>query len=273
MVEWPLAGCLTTEEGEDLRAVFAGIGDDRKSSYRAGAAGGPEAIRRFYNGDCYNSTSDSGVDLEKKVLDLGDLGPESDWDTDAIGYGERLGVHFAQGRTVFVAGGDHAVTVAVVGAAKRVGRPIHVVQLDAHPDLYPEFDGDARSHACVATRLLETNHVKSLTQIGVRTWNRVERQTAERFRSRLTPLEAIGEEDSVYVTLDLDVFEPAFAPGVGHPVPGGLSPREVLDWLADLPGQLIGMDVVELNPSLDPQGLTAVLAGRLLHQGMARAYR
>lgn len=273
MMELPLAGCLTSEDTDDLRAVFAGICDDRKSSYRVGAAGGPEAIRSVYNSACYNSTSDSGVDVKKKVLDLGDLGPESDWDTDVAAYSERLGVHFAQGRTVFAAGGDHAVTVAVVRAAERVGRPIHVVQLDAHPDLYPEFDGDAWSHACVATRLLEMEHVRGLTQIGVRTWNRVQRRTAERFRSRLTPLEAVGEEDCVYVTLDLDVFEPAFAPGVGHPVPGGLSPREVLDRLADLPGRLIGMDVVELNPSLDPQGLTAVLAGRLLHQGMARAYR
>ena len=75
----------------------------------------------------------------------------------------------------------------------------------------------------------------------------------------------------MYVTLDMDAFDPAFAPGVSHPVPGGLAPRQALDLLQDGAWKLVGMDVVETNPDRDFNNLTAVLAGRLLHEGMGRA--
>ncbi len=75
----------------------------------------------------------------------------------------------------------------------------------------------------------------------------------------------------MYVTLDLDVFDPAFAPGVSHPVPGGLAPRHVLRVLQDAEWTLVGMDVVELNPARDEGDRTAVLAARLLHEAMGRA--
>lgn len=128
--------------------------------------------------------------------------------------------------------------------------------------------------------MLEMQHIASVTQVGVRTMNAIQQDTARRFGERLRIISAreieseipaaahISGSALVYLTLDLDVFDPAFAPGVSHPVPGGLSSRVVLDFLQRAAWNLAGMDVVELNPRFDQHGLTAVLAGRLLHEAM-----
>jgi agmatinase len=190
---------------------------------------------------------------------------------------------FAGGKVPFFAGGDHAVTIPVARALAALRRAVHVVQFDAHPDLYEEYEGDRESHACVGARILEMAHVASLTQIGIRTMNAPQRQTARRYSHRLHLLEAreiageipvpahIPRGADVYITLDVDVFDPAFAPGVSHPVPAGLAPRAVMNLLQRWPWNLVGMDVVELNPRFDQGQRTAVLAARLLLEGMGRA--
>ncbi len=103
---------------------------------------------------------------------------------------------------------------------------MHVVQLDAHPDLYPEYAGDPWSHACVAARLLELEHIATVTQIGVRTLNHAQEEVARRHPGRLAIVEArdvgagpilgcgdlpeiLREDARVWLTVDLDVFDPA----------------------------------------------------------------
>ncbi|MCI0350249.1 MAG: arginase family protein, partial [Acidobacteriales bacterium] len=273
------AGCFATgaSVARDTRLVFAGLACDRQSSFSRGCARGPTHIRNSYISDCYNSTTESGVDLAGRVADLGDLGGAASWKKTAARYESRARSIFAEGKLPFFAGGDHAVSIPVARALAALGRPVHVVQLDAHPDLYPEYENDRESHACVAARLLEMEHIASVTQMGIRTMNAIQESTARRYgeRLRIVPAREIENEipapalisgDAlVYLTLDLDVFDPGFAPGVSHPVPGGLSPRVVLDFLQRIAWNLVGMDVVELNPRFDQHGLTAVLAGRLLH--------
>jgi arginase family enzyme len=151
-----------------------------------------------------------------------------------------------------------------------------VVQLDAHPDLYDEFEGDRLSNACPFARIMEEGRVRRLVQVGIRTMNGPQRNQAERFGvevvemkdwpPQLTP----GVEGPVYVSLDLDVFDPAFAPGVSHPEPGGLSTREVIAFLQRLPGPVVGADLVELNPACDPGGGTARVAAKLAKELLAR---
>lgn len=276
------AGCFATlpTVARDARLVFAGLACDRQSSFRRGCARGPAHIRHSYSADCYNSTTESGVELGGRVADLGDLGDAESWKKTAARYESRARSLFAEGKVPFFAGGDHAVTIPVARALAALGRPVHVVQLDAHPDLYPEYEGDAESHACVAARLLEMEHIAGVTQLGIRTMNAIQHETARRFGERLRIMPAreieneipapahISGDALVYLTLDLDVFDPGFAPGVSHPVPGGLSPRAVLDFLQRAPWKLVGMDVVELNPRIDHRDRTAVLAGRLLHEAM-----
>lgn len=261
-----------------------GLACDSQSSYRRGSAQGPRALRRAYDGDCYNSYTELECDLAGRVADLGEVRAGRSWKATAAAIQKRAASLFAAGKLGFFAGGDHAVTIPVARALAALGRPVHVVQFDAHPDLYDEFAGDRESHACVAARMLELPHIASLTQIGIRTMSAPQRAVAERYRGpRLHLLEAremageipvpahIPPGAEVYITLDLDVFDPAFAPGVSHAVPAGLAPRAVINLLQRAPWKLAGMDVVELNPRFDPGQRTAVLAARLLLEGMGKA--
>ena len=284
----PFAGCFRNDSSPESSLVFVGIPDDSQSSYRVGCADGPKTIRSAYDGRSFNSTTESGVDLEAAITDLGDLVPEETWEASAENYRGRIRDLLRKDQTPFVAGGDHAVTVPVVEAFAEMGapvHPIHVVQIDAHPDVYEDFEGSRSSHACVAARLLEMEHVASVTQLGIRTLNAGQSGQLERYSDRLRILYAkdllaelpklshIAAGAPVYLTVDLDGLDPSVAPGVSHPVPGGLTSRQVLSFIASADWRLVGMDVVELNPSVDFNQLTAILAARLLHEGMGYAAR
>ncbi len=263
--------------------MFVGLPDDSRSSWRHGPAAGPARIREAYDGVGYNATTESGVDLSEAVRDRGDVESGADWAETAHRYREVAEELLRAGRVPFFAGGDHAVTVPVLEALAVLERPVHVVHVDAHPDLYPELDGDPCSHACTAARALEMPHVAHVTLVGVRTMNEVQRGVAEKHADRLTLIEAtdvgwrLEQPDSVpigaavHLSIDLDGLDPAFAPGVSHPVPGGLSSRQVLDLIRRARWELVSMDVVELNPDRDEGDRTAVLAARLLHEGMGYA--
>jgi agmatinase len=278
----PFAGLFSTT-GDPSPWGFLGICDDSQSSFLRGPAEAPESIRRAYDGRCYNATSESGVDLASSVTDLGDLKPLATWTASAELYRARIAGILRDGVTPFVAGGDHAVTVPVLAAYSVLERPVHVIQIDAHPDLYPDFEGNRDSHACTGARLLEMRHVESLTQLGIRTLSREQRRNAERFSDRLRIVEAqslerespdlshIPADAPVFLTVDMDGFDPAFAPGVSHPVPGGLTARQALTLIQSGHWTLVGMDVVEVNPLRDLQSMTAILAARLLHEGIAYA--
>ena len=281
----PFAGCFARNAAErhQARLVFAGLPDDSQSSFRRGSRNGPARIRQGYDGNCYNSTTESGVDLAHQVADGGDLPAQHSWESTAQSYRDFAQMLLRAGKIPFFAGGDHAVTIPLGEALAVLGEPVHIVQLDAHPDLYAEFEGARSSHACTAARLLEMAHVASVTQIGIRTMNALQAQHAQKFSSRLRifpardlsadlpPLSYIPAGAPVYLTVDLDAFDPAHAPGVAHPVPGGLSPRQALNFIQNARWKLVGMDAVEVNPELDVHDRTAILAARLLHEGMGYA--
>lgn len=151
----PFAGCLTTDSKarRETQLVFVGLPDDSQSSYRRGCARGPERIRLAYDGRCYNATTESGVDLTRAVADLGDLQPKGTWNLTSTSYRRFAEKLFNSGKIPFFAGGDHAVTVPVVEALSVIGEPIHIVQIDAHSDLYFEFEGNHDSHACSGLRV------------------------------------------------------------------------------------------------------------------------
>ena len=281
-----LAGCLTTNlQSEESNLVFVGLPDDSKSAYRKGTAKAPPLIRSAYDGDCHNSTTETGVDLFGRVADLGDLPSQGSWDETAQSYREFATELFKSGKIPFFAGGDHAVTIPIVAALTVLNEPVHFVQIDAHPDLYPDFDDDRYSNACVAARILEMEHVASVIQIGIRTLNPPQKEIADKYRDRLEihyarelmgelpRLQGIPESASVYLSLDIDGLDPAYAPGVSYPEPGGLTPRQVLNFLQKGHWKLIGMDVVEVNPELDVNNLTAILAGKIFHEAMGYAFK
>lgn len=201
---------------------------------------------------------------------MGDLVLEGDAATRAE-IEQSVATQLANGGRVICLGGDHAVAYPILRAYGEAYQGLTVVQVDAHPDLYDEFEGDRYSHACPFARVMETGRVKRLVQIGIRTANGHQREQAERFGVEIVPraawldLDALGLAAPVYLSIDLDGLDPAFAPGVSHPEAGGLTTREVLDIIWHVPG-LVGADVVELNPRLDPAGITAILAAKLVKE-------
>lgn len=279
----PFAGCLTKDPSADTSLVFIGIPDDSQSTYRWGCSRGPGLIRTVYDGRSFNSTSESGADLAGSVIDFGNIEPSDSWQSSAAHYQTSIESLLMDRKIPFILGGDHAVTIPAVEAMRILDEPVHVIQIDAHPDLYAEYHGVPHSHACVAARILEMEHVVSLTQLGIRTLNDEQSTQLVRFHDRLRILFArdltgplpglrhIPDDALVYLSVDLDGFDPAFAPGVSHPVPGGLTSRQVLTLIQNGRWKLVGMDVVELNPSADVNNLTAILAARLLHEGMGYA--
>ena len=283
----PFAGCFISDpkKQDAARIVFVGVPEDSQSSFRRGSAGGPQRIRLAYDGNCYNSTTESGVDLAGTVADLGDLPSKSSWELTARSYQEFAAWLFQIRKLPFFAGGEHAVTVPIIAALAEIGEPVHLIQIDAHPDLYPDYEGSRSSHACTISRALEMSHVASVTQLGIRTMNASQRPLFERYRERIHMFAAsdlIGELPQlshipagapVYLTVDLDGFDPAFAPGVSHSVPGGLTPRQVLNFIQNANWQLVGMDAVEVNPDVDVNNQTSILAARMLHEGMGYAAR
>ncbi len=280
----PFGGLLA--EGEAAvrsRVSLVGVRDASQSTWHGRCADAPPAIRAAYDGACYNPVSETGVDCAGAVADLGDLHPAAGgFERNSARYTEVLQGELDRGRTPFVLGGDHAITPALVAAW--TGRePLQVVQWDAHPDLYPEFEGNRNSHASTAARLLEMPQVASLTQIGIRTETAGQREVREAAGGRVVSISAWEAEDRrtllahlpanapIYLTFDMDGFDPAFAPAVAHPVPGGLSARRGLALIREIHEsgrRIVGMDVVEACPE-DGDGRTLILAARLIHEGVA----
>jgi arginase len=173
-------------------------------------------------------------------------------------------------------GGDHSITYPVVRAVHRRHPALTILHIDAHPDLYDEFEGNRLSHACPFARIMEERLARRLVQVGIRTMNDHQRRQADRFDVEVIDMAAweggrrpaVGGE--VYLSIDLDGIDPAFAPGVSHREPGGLSVRDVITLVHQTGGTLVGADIVEYNPRQDVSGVTAVVAAKLVKEVAGR---
>jgi agmatinase len=169
-------------------------------------------------------------------------------------------------------GGDHSVTYPILKALKEIHGPMNILHVDAHTDLYDEFEGDPYSHACPFARAIEAGCVGTLVQVGLRSIGPAQRAFGAKHGVVMLgadEADAIPYEKltgPLYVSIDLDGLDPAFAPGVSHPEPGGLSTREVITMIKKLPAPPIGADIVELNPEKDVNLLTAHVAARLVKE-------
>lgn len=249
-----------------------GLPTDEASSFARGSAEGPDAIRAALHSESSNLWTETGVDLGSGSLvrDLGDANLSGG--SDARAEIERMvSEQLAMGSRVLSLGGDHSVSYPILSAYGARFADLTVVQIDAHPDLYDEFDGGRYSHACPFARVMEDGLAKRLIQIGIRTANAHQLEQAERFGVEIVPrsgwldLQSLEIEPPVYLSVDLDGLDPAFAPGVTHPEAGGLTTNEALELVWRLPGP-VGADVVELNPSRDLGNLTAVAAAKLVKE-------
>jgi agmatinase len=181
-----------------------------------------------------------------------------------------------QGGRPIALGGDHSVSYPVLRAVRPAWPALTILHIDAHPDLYDAYEGDRFSHACPFARIMEEALADRLVQVGIRTMNEPQRAQAERYGVEIIDMPAWSAgrrpqlRGPLYVSIDIDALDPAFAPGVSHREPGGLSVREVLTLLQSLPLPLVGADIVEFNPSEDPVGLTASVCAKLVKELASR---
>src|SRR5579864_5873329 len=256
----------------NARPALLGVPFDAYSSYLRGAGDAPPKIREALACDAANSWAETGVDLGTPGAydDAGDL---SFTDESAFSEIEKsVGALIAQGKRPVCLGGDHSITFPIVKAFARHYPELTIIHFDAHPDLYNELDGNRLSHACPFARIMENGLAKRLVQIGIRTINGHQRKQAERFGVEVVEMHALPAYDRLeingpaYITFDLDVLDPAFAPGLSHREPGGMSVREAVAHLHAIQGEIVGADVVEFNPVRDVDGMTAMVAAKIVKE-------
>lgn len=254
-----------------------GIPFDAQSSFLRGPALAPAEIRAALHDGSGNWFAECGRDLAEPGLwvDGGDLPQTDTWAEISAAIRERASALLHAGRKFLAWGGDHSVSYPLIAAVAQRHKDLCIVHLDAHPDLYDSFEGNRYSHACPFARVLEELPSVRLIQIGIRTATAHQRDQAARFGVETFPasnwrLELLPKiVPPVYLSLDMDVLDPALAPGVSHREPGGLSTRDVLQVIHALRGKLIAADLVEFNPTRDPQGITASVAVKFTKELLA----
>lgn len=269
-------------------AVIFGIPFDEAVSYRGGAKEAPALLRaNTYTPSPYTENFQSFADLT--VYDAGDF--EHRPGSDRTAYFNSIADYVAglvgMERFFIMIGGDHSTTIPVLwGIDRAVDEDFGILHIDAHFDLCDHIDGDKLSHGSTQRRALDLDHVSGVDNlyfVGLRSIEEDEYRFMKEHPLQVASakecfhrgMKAVAEDvvaalskfKHVYITLDIDGLDPGYAAGTGTPQFGGLTPRQVLDLLESAFDQLpvIGMDVVEISPPLDP-ALTSMFAGRKLIQ-------
>jgi len=238
-----------------------------------GPAEAPPLIRNKLYSDAYSEFSETGVNVGVKgrIVDHGDLQFEGTSDPWAL-IEEGVARIMESGDPLICLGGDHAVTHPILRAVRRRHRQLTILHIDAHPDIYHAYQGNPRSHASPFARIMEEQLADRLIQVGLRCVTDHHREQFKRFR--VEPIEAaecgrelrFGLTTPVYLSMDIDALDPAYAPGVSHREPGGLSTRQVINWIHSIEQPIVGADIVEYNPRCDISDLTAIVAAKLVKE-------
>jgi arginase len=260
-------------EQKRAKIRLIGLPTDSHSSFLRGAAAAPGAIRAALASDHANMAAECGLELGSDIIveDAGDLAlDEGASDFNLIR--DCAAASVGDGEVPIFLGGDHMVTNPIVAGIRSTRGPVNILHFDAHPDLYDDFEGDPLSHASPFARIMERGDAVRLVQVGIRTSNHHCREQAKRFGVETVEMREFSQDlvpvpdGPLYVSIDLDALDPAFAPGVSHHEPGGLSVRDVIAVLQRIRTPIIGADIVEYNPSRDVNGITAVVAAKLVKE-------
>jgi agmatinase len=250
------------------RPTLIGVPYDANSSFLLGTAEAPPLIRQALFSPAAYLWTEELIDLDGVLDDAGDLdlAPGMDVNNEIeVAITNLLNSE----RVPIVLGGDHSITYPIVRALRRVHQKLSLLQFDAHPDLYLEFEGNRYSHACPFARIMEEKLVDQLVQVGIRAMDDHELNQARNFGVKMITMSEwkldydVRLENPVYISFDVDSLDPAFAPGVSHREPGGLSVRDVLEVIQTITVPIVGADIVEFNPRQDPVGLTAPVCAKL----------
>jgi len=268
---------------ESARYVIIGVPFDNTSSYRAGSRWAPDAMRQASaNFESYNPTFD--IDLADLLIhDAGNLDTSASVDETLQDLYEDTKDLLSDGKLPIMLGGEHSLTYATVKAcAESAGDDFGVLVLDAHFDLRDGYRGFKHNHACVSRNIL-SEVTKNLVSIGIRSgpedeWvfakeNKLKYYTADDVEA-LGMVEVLKEAlewldcSRLYLSLDMDALDPAYAPGLGTPEPFGLNARDVRTAVRTLAPFSMAFDIVEIAPEYD-SGQTAMLGAKLMREFIA----
>ena len=259
------------------RLALIGIRYDENSSFTKGAADAPPQIRAALRSDAWNLTSENGTDLsgDSVFFDAGDIEPVAGSEMSAL-IENSIYTLLADGLMPISLGGDHSITHPVVRAFARKYKGLNILHFDAHPDIYDSYQGNRNSHASPFARIMEEKLATRLVQVGIRTFTADQREQVRKFGVESIEMRnLIGNlqlefDGPVYISFDIDALDPAFAPGVSHREPGGLSTRQAIDLIQRLKGKVVGADIVEFNPRMDPLHITGTVCAKLLKEIAAK---
>jgi len=259
------------------KLAIIGIRYDENSSFTKGAADAPPQIRAALRSDAWNLTTENGTDLsgDSTFFDAGDIEPVAGSDMLTL-IENSIYTLIGDGLTPISLGGDHSITHPIVRAFARKYRDLSILHFDAHPDIYDSYQGNRNSHASPFARIMEQKLVKRLVQVGVRTFTAHQQEQVRKFGVETIEMRNVApdlqlEFDSpVYISFDVDALDPAFAPGVSHREPGGLSTRQAIDLIQRLKGKVVGADIVEFNPRMDPLHVTGTVCAKIFKEIAAK---
>lgn len=257
-----------------------GIPFDANSTYLRGPAMAPPRIREALYCDSSNMWTEDGMDLGRldAFHDAGDLTFPTDVTSVYNEIERAVRDTLALGYPLICLGGDHSITYPILRGFRESFADITILHFDAHPDLYHDLSGPL-SHACQFSRIMEDSLARRLVQVGIRTINGHQREQAQKFgvevitMRNLARLANVQLEGPLYISFDVDVLDPAFAPGLSNYEPGGMSVREVLDVIQGLRVPIVGADIVEYNPTRDHQTQTGMVCAKILKEIAAAMLR
>jgi agmatinase len=255
--------------------VILGCGLDLTSTYRNGCGRGPQSIRDASESiETYSPFLDRDLS-DERFADLGDLSlSASSLEQSLQLINEAATRMLQQGARPLCLGGEHTITLPIIQALEVFHQDFVVIHADAHTDLREEYEGSALNHATVMRRVAELVGPQRIIQLGIRSGTK-EEFSWMREHSTLLDWGPAAEKKlfrrvgnrPVYLTLDLDVLDPACFPSTGNPEPGGWFYRDMEHLLKTLePLNVLGADVVELNPDLDPCEVGAITAARIVRE-------
>lgn len=250
---------------------------DDSSSYQKGASEAPSKIIEATDGYLYESLTEDLTDLSEKYVyeDLGEIELEREQFEELIEkVDKKVKKDYREDAVYLFLGGDHSITYPIMNAFEEyISDDFGIIQFDAHPDLYDELDGNKFSHACPFRRIIEEGLIKAenLIQVGIRASTEEQYKYAKEKNITQIKIDEVKNDldinfDEAYISLDLDVLDPAFAPGVANPEPGGLSTRELIDLIKNLDVNVKGFDIVEYNPEKDNSDITACTAAKIIKE-------
>ncbi|PYB68108.1 agmatinase [Thermoplasma sp. Kam2015] len=269
-------------EYEESDYVIFGVPFDNTSSYRRGSKYAPDSIRSAYvNLESFEFSYHFDL-LKAKIADLGDMEESEDVEY-VVDQVERITrMIFSDGKIPIMLGGEHSITV---GAVRNLPKDVHMVIIDAHSDFRDSYMGNKFNHACVTKRSLEILGPGRITSIGTRSVSLDEYQDPDFDKVEFIPSFNVKEYgidryineierkyDKIYISIDMDGIDPAYAPAVGTPEPFGLTDYDVRRIIERLSHKTIGMDINEFSPLYD-NGNTSMLAGKLMQVFIASRER